>query len=176
MSFDLKSKLKSYSGFPRGQMQAIWPTKLLRLVSWGVKVWGTPTWREHHHELRSELAGLLGEMRADRNRGVLSQSRLSSSSHISLLLELSSSSRTRSASPALLMLSIASLIPFPVSQCEQKGPPRGFCGVTRPLQISLDREALGATLQNVFCRSGNYAQLLPVPISSVGAWPKILHV
>ena len=77
------------------------------------------------------------------------------------------------------MLLIASLIPFPVSQCEQKGPPRGFCGVPRPLQISLDRdtqEAPGATLQDVFFRSGNYAQLLPIPISRVGAWPKILHV
>lgn len=176
LSFDLKSKLKPYSGFLRGQMQAIWPAQLLRLVSWGVKVGGTPTWREHHHELRSELAGLLGEMRADRNHRVLSQSRLCSSSHISLLLELSSSSRTRSASPAMLMLSIASLIPFPVSQCEQKGPPRGFCGVPRSLQISLDGEAPGTTLQDVFFRSGNYVQLLPIPISRVGAWPKILHV
>lgn len=76
----------------------------------------------------------------------------------------------------MLMLSIASLIPFPVSQCEQKGPPRGFCGVPRPLQISLDREAPGTTLQDVFFRSGNYVQLLPIPISRVEAWPKILNV
>ena len=175
--------LEKYVGiiqwFSMGQMQAIWPAQFLRLVIWGVKVWGTLTWREHHRELRSELAGLLGEMRAGGNREVLLQSWLSSSSHISPLLELTSFSWTRSAALTLSMLSTG--IPNPLSSIPvwAEGPPHGSCGVPRPLQISLDRDtqdAPGATLQDASFGSGNYVQLLPIPTSRVGAWPKILQV